>query len=158
MIAHERNLVRLQQFNVLLKMSQISLPLHLILPTIISAVCLGLLYINRTRLANTAKRPWLWISLAIFLFSYCLLLAIVTYMDISADLTLQSFDLNEDGSFSQHERTPAQKEAKRKVVTDTSRNFSFVTGFIYAAIITLSVSAFRKAYQFITSQFKEWRF
>ncbi len=124
--------------------------LHLVIPITISALALGLIFLNRRKLFTAKKRIWFWRSLTVFLLSYFLIIGVVSYIDISADLALQAFDLNGDGHFSADEQTPKQKEAMHKVIADNARNFSFITGFILSAIITFFVFMVRKIYQFIT--------
>lgn len=126
-----------------------ALKLHLIVPIVISALALGFIFFNRRQLFNERKQIWLWRSLTVFLLSYFLIVGAVTYIDISADLALQTFDLNGDGNFSADEQTPQQKKAMHKVIADNARNFSCITGLIYSGIITLLVFILGKAYQYI---------
>lgn len=125
-------------------MSPINPPIHLVLAILISVICIGVLLFTRTRFINSGQGLWLWRSLTLFFVSYCLIVSAVIYIDISADLALQAFDLNGDGSFSQHEITSEQKEAMHKVIADNARNFSFITALIFSAIITLSAIGLAK--------------
>ena len=120
-------------------MKEISLPYHLIIPSIISILILGVLVYNRKSLFKSEKRKWLWISLTLFFTLYLFIVGGTAYFDISSELTLQNFDLNGDGIFSGNEITTGQKEAMRNVVCDTGRNLSFITGFIFSGIIACFV-------------------
>jgi len=120
-------------------MNEISLPYHLIIPSIISILILGIVFYNRKRLFKSGKWKWFWISLTVFFAIYLLIVGGATYSDISSELTLRKFDLNGDGFFNGDEITTEQKKAMRNVISDTGRNFSFITGLIFSGIIAFFV-------------------
>ncbi len=120
-------------------MNEISLPYHLIIPSLISILALGIIFINRKRLFIKGKWKWFWISITLFVGIYLLIVGGATYVDISSKLALQKFDLNRDGFFSGNEITPEQEEAMQKVIADTGRNFSVITGLFFSGIIALVV-------------------
>ena len=130
-------------------MNEISLPYHLIIPSLISVLILGIIILKRKKLFANGKWKWLWISITIFFGLYLLIVGGATYSDISSELALQKFDLNGDGFFSEEEITPDQKEAFRKVISDTGRNFSFITGLIFSGFIALSVFIGGKILEYI---------
>lgn len=109
-------------------LNEISLPYHLIIPSIISILILGLIFFKRKRLFKIGKWKWFWISLTIFFVFYLFIVAGSTYSDIYAQWNLNKFDLNKDGFFSGDEITTEQKAAMRNLISDTGRNFSFITG------------------------------
>ena len=74
-----------------------------------------------------------------FFSTYLLVVGGACYTDIHAQWQLNQFDLNQDGLFSSNEITLAQKAAVKDVVSDTARNFSFITGFIFSGIIASMV-------------------
>ncbi len=61
------------------------------------------------------------------------------YLDNSLVLTLQKFDLNEDGFFGGDEITTEQRKAMRDVISDTAKTFSYLTGLVYSGIIAFLV-------------------
>jgi len=120
-------------------MSEISLPYHLIIPTAIFILFLGIILYKRKKLFRNERWKWFWISLAVFLVTYSFIVGCTTYYHISLQLNLQKFDFNGDGIFTGTERTPALKTALKKVSSDTARNFSFITGLFFSGIMALFV-------------------
>ncbi|WP_440881687.1 hypothetical protein [Tenacibaculum sp. C7A-26P2] len=120
-------------------MNKISLPYHLIIPSLISILVLGITILKRGKLFVNGKRKWLWIGITVFFVIYLLIVGGATYFDISSKFILQKFDLNEDGFFSGKEITPEQKEAIRKVISDAGRNCSFIIGIIFSSVIAFFV-------------------
>ena len=49
---------------------------------------------------------------------------------------IYSFDIDKNGFFSGSEITIEQKKAMHKLSSDTGRNFSFITGLFYSAILS----------------------
>ncbi len=126
-------------------MKEINLPYHLILPIIISIFILGLLIYKKKKMFKNGK--WFWISLIVFFTIYLLIVSGATYMDISAQLNLQKFDLNGDGFFNGSEITPDQKAAMKTLTNDTGRNFSFIIGLFLSGIIAFIVLVIGKISQ-----------
>lgn len=116
-------------------MNAISLPYHLIIPSIISILILCLLFYNRKQIFKHRKRKWFWISMTLFFTLYLLIVVGAAYSDISLKLNLQSFDLDGNGFFTKNEITAEQKMAMNKVISDVGRNLSFISGLIFSAII-----------------------
>ena len=50
-----------------------------------------------------------------------------------------SYDLNGNGSMDKSERTKGFQEAQRKVVSDTARNFVYITGVIISMLVSTTV-------------------
>lgn len=130
-------------------MNEISLPYHLIIPSIISILILGIVFYNRKRLFKNGKWKLFWISLTVFFAIYLLIVGGATYSDISSELTLRKFDLNGDGFFNGDEITTEQRKAMRNVISDTGRNFSFITGLIFSGIIAFFVFGIGKITELI---------
>ncbi|WP_191858941.1 hypothetical protein [Hanstruepera ponticola] len=130
-------------------MNEISLPYHLIIPSLISILILGIIFLKRKKLFASGKWKCFWISTAVFFGIYLLVVGGATYSDLNAQFTLNEFDLNKDGFFSGEEITSEQKEAMRKLTSDTGRNFSFITGFIFSGIIALFVFIGGKLIEYI---------
>tara|TARA_R110000868_G_scaffold22541_1_gene92438 strand:- start:814 stop:1221 length:408 start_codon:yes stop_codon:yes gene_type:complete len=125
-------------------MNEISLPFHLILPSIISILILGLIWYKGTSLFKNGKRKWFWISVTVFFSIYLFIVGWSTYTTISSEIMLNSFDLNNDGFFTKDEITLDQKAAMKNYISDTGRNFSFITGLIYSGIIAFLVCGIGK--------------
>lgn len=118
-------------------------PLHLIIPALIIICCLGVIFSRRQKLLlGQIDHRWSWRCLTAFLLIYLVILIFVIYQDISLDLNLKSFDVDENGTFTNDEITPKQQEAMRKVSLDTGRNFAYLTGLLYSAIIVWPVFVF----------------
>lgn len=65
------------------------------------------------------------------------------YFDVQLKLNLQDFDLNGDGLFTGKEITEEQTMALYKVSNDVARHFSFITGIIISAILTVCLLGLR---------------
>jgi uncharacterized protein YqgC (DUF456 family) len=133
-------------------MKEISLPYHLIIPTILSILFLGIIIYKRKSLFKSGKRKWFWISLTLFFTLYLFIVGGATYSDISSKLTLQNFDLNGDGVFSGNEITTEQKAAMRNVNSDAGRNLSFITGLIFSGIIASLVFGIGKITEYMKTK------
>lgn len=120
-------------------MSDISLPYHLIIPILISILAMGIIFLKRKILFANGKWKWFWISMTVFFGIYFLIVGGTTYSDITSELALKKFDLNGDGFYNGEEITSEQKKAMQKVISDTGRNFSFMTGLIFSGTISLFV-------------------
>ena len=72
----------------------------------------------------------------LFLGTYILIIAYVIFYDIYLQNNLNSFDIDNNGFFSGSEITIEQKKAMQKLSSDTGRNFSFITGLFYSAILS----------------------
>tara|TARA_R110001583_G_scaffold123082_1_gene274437 strand:+ start:58407 stop:58751 length:345 start_codon:yes stop_codon:yes gene_type:complete len=100
---------------------------------------LGILFYQRNKVFKNRKRKWFWISLTIFFIVYFIILSGATYSNISSKLELQKYDLNGDKFFNGDEITSKQEAAMNKVINDTGRNFSFITGIFFSGIIAFFV-------------------
>ena len=118
-------------------MTEITVPYHLATPTIICIIGLLAILVYRKRLFTSNKL--FWTSLTVFLVIYSLIVGGATYEDIYYQWDLNRYDLDKDGMFGGEEITTEQEEAMRKLTSDTGRNFSFITGFVFAAIISTVV-------------------
>ena len=118
-------------------MTEITVPYHLATPTIICIIGLLVILVYRKRLFTSNKL--FWTSFTVFLVIYLLIVGGATYEDIYYQWDLNRYDLDKDGMFGREEITTEQEEAMRKLTSDTGRNFSFITGFVFAAIISTVV-------------------
>ncbi|MBK9793106.1 MAG: hypothetical protein IPP60_08390 [Sphingobacteriales bacterium] len=118
-------------------MDEITIPYHLVIPTIICLVGLGTIIFYRKRLFT--KNKLIWTSVTVFLVLYLFIVGMATFDAIYYQLDLNRYDLNKDGMFGGKEITNEQNEAMRKLTSDTGRNFSFITGFVFALIISTAV-------------------
>jgi hypothetical protein len=118
-------------------MEEITIPYHLAIPTIISII--GLCIIAFYNKLTFGKNKLLWTSVTVFFVLYLLIIGNAALRDIYYQWDLNRYDLDKNGMFGGKEITPEQSEAMQKLVSDTGRNFSFITGFIFAAIISTVV-------------------
>ena len=118
-------------------MDEITIPYHLAIPTIICFIGLGVILFYRKRLFS--KNKLFWTSVTVFLVLYLFIVGIATFDAIYYQWDLNRYDLDKDGMFGGEEITPEQNEAMRKLTSDTGRNFSFITGFVFALIISTAV-------------------
>ena len=72
----------------------------------------------------------------LFLGTYIVIIAYVIFYDIYLQYYLNSFDIDKNGFFNGGEITTEQKKAVQKLSSDTGRNFSFITGLFYSAILS----------------------
>ena len=72
----------------------------------------------------------------LFLVTYIVIIAYVIFYDIYLQYYLNSFDIDKNGFFNGDEITIEQKKAMQKLSSDTGRNFSFIIGLFYSAILS----------------------
>ena len=120
-------------------MNEITIPYHLAIPSIFCVIGLLIILIRRKKLFADSKRKVFWISVTVFLILYLFFVGSATYDDIYYQWDLNRYDLDKDGSFSGKEITQEQIEAQFRLTNDVGRNFSFVTGLIFSAVISLVV-------------------
>lgn len=118
-------------------MNAVNIPYHLLIPCFISLIFLVIIGIKRNVLFQKNKRRWFWISVTVFFFFYLLKVGLSAFLTVFYRIELNSYDLNQDGFFSGNELTPEQEIAMQKVVSDVGRNFSFITGGIYALVMAI---------------------
>ncbi len=118
-------------------MDEITIPYHLATPTTVCVVGLLIILFYRKRLFS--KNKLLWASVTVFLVLYLLIVGRATFDAIYYQWDLNRYDLDKDGMFGGIEITDQQYEAMRKLTSDTGRNFSFITGFVFALIISTAV-------------------
>jgi hypothetical protein len=120
--------------------NDITVHYHLAIPTLISGVGLVTIVIFRKRLFGRDK--WLWTSLTVFLVVYLFIVGNAMYDDIYYQWDLNRYDLDKDGIFGGEEITKDQEAAMQRLTSDVGRNFSFITGFIFALIVAGTVFLF----------------
>ena len=118
-------------------MDEVTIPYHLATPTTICVIGLVAILFYRKRLFSNNKL--LWTSVTVFLILYLLIVGRATFDAIYYQWDLNRYDLDKDGMFGGKEITDQQNEAMRKLTSDTGRNFSFITGFAFALIISTVV-------------------
>ena len=72
----------------------------------------------------------------LFLGTYIVIIAYIIFYDIYLQYYLNSFDIDKNVFFNGDEITIEQKKAMQKLSSDTERNFSFITGLFYSAILS----------------------
>ena len=80
--------------------------------------------------------------MTVFLAAYLFVVGSTTYDDIYYQWDLNRYDLDKDGFFGGQEITKDQEAAMQRLTNDVGRNFSFVTGFIFALVISGTVYLF----------------
>jgi len=68
---------------------------------------------------------------------YLIIVGGATCESVYNQWVLYKYDLNEGGFFSGEELTKDQKSAMQSLTNDTARNFSVVTGLVFAFIISM---------------------
>ena len=75
--------------------------------------------------------------MTVFFSFYLVIVGLSAFLTVYYQIELNKYDLNQDGFFSGNELTPEQEVAMQKVVSDVGRNFSFITGGIYALVLAI---------------------
>ena len=123
-------------------MDEITIPYHLAIPTVLCLIGIIAILVNRKRLFT--KNKLLWTSITIFFGLYFVVVSKSTFDDMYYQWDLNRYDLDKDGMFGGEEITTEQSKAMQKLTSDTGRNFSFITGFIFAFIISTIFFIFGK--------------
>lgn len=113
-------------------MSELTIPFHLAVPSVLCLIGLILVLIWRRRLFTGGRRTVLWVSITIFLLIYLTIVGTCTYDDMYAQWELNQYDPDRDGFFSGEEITSQQAAAMQRLTNDVGRNFSFITAAIFA--------------------------
>ena len=120
-------------------MTEITIPYHLVIPTILCIASLLIILFARKKLFSDNKTKILWITVIVFLSIYLLIVGCATFDDIFYQWDINRYDLDKDGFFSQNEITKEQEAAMLRLTSDTGRNLSFITGLIFSLIISTGV-------------------
>jgi hypothetical protein len=128
-------------------MNEITIPFHLAIPTFLCLGILLIIFIKRQSLFRESNRKWFWISVIVFLSTYVLIVGDATIIDMVYQWDANRYDLNHDGLFGGAEITKEQEAAMQRLVNDTGRNFSFITGLIFSTIISTVVYVIGKVYK-----------
>ncbi len=133
-------------------MEKINLPYHLVIPSLISILILGIIILKRKRLFVNGKRKWFWISTTVFFVIYLLIVGMTTYVDLDCQWTVNKFDLDGNGIFTNEELTPEAEKAIGNLIHDTGRNLSFIFGIFQAGIISLFVFIAGKIFDYLKTK------
>lgn len=79
------------------------------------------------------------LALLTFFSSYTFITASSVYDTIDIELLASKYDLNKNGLYEETELTEEAKKELAKISNDTGRNFSIITGFFFALILSLFV-------------------
>ena len=134
-------------------MSEITIPYHLAVPSLICVIALLAILLFRNKLFS--KNRILWIAITVFFAFYLLIVGGATYDDIYYQWNLNRYDLDHDGIFSGQEITRESKEAMKRLTNDVGRNFSFITGFICSLILSFVTYCSGHLVKFIINQIKK---
>lgn len=114
-------------------MDELKIPYHLAIPAILCFSGLGLIVFIAKKLFQ--KRPLFWACITVFLILYLVIVGRATFDSMYFQWDLNRYDLNNDGFFTRNEITNMQCLATKKVASDTGRNLSFITGFVFSGIV-----------------------
>ncbi len=131
-------------------MNGIAIPYHLAIPSVICI--LGLIIILSYRNKLFTRNKILWLSITAFFLLYLLIVGGASYYDIYYQYEANRLGINQDGLFSINEQTEELNEVLKNLNNDVGRNFSFITGFIFAFIISLVVYIFGRLFVILTSE------
>ena len=120
-------------------MNAITIPYHLVIPTILCVAGLLTILIKRKKIFADRKRKIFWISVIVFFAFYLFIVGGATYGDIYYQYEANRLDLNKDGLFGTDEITNELSEVQGHLTNDVGRNFSFITGLIASLIISTTV-------------------
>lgn len=118
-------------------MNPISIPYHLVIPSALCVIGLFTIFVKRKYLFSGRGKTVLWTNVTVFLFLYLFIVGSATYNDIYYQWDLNQYDLDKDGFFVGKEVTKEQQEAMEKLTNDLGRNFSLITGLLFAFPISL---------------------
>jgi len=122
-----------------------TLPVHLSIITVVIICLLGFIGLKRKKFFISKKKSF-WLAVVVFLSVYLLILGLAIITDVYYQWNLERYDLDGDGFFSGKEQTKEQQVAMQKLTNDVGRNFSFITGFIFAFIIGILTYICSKLY------------
>ena len=112
---------------------------HEILPVLISVFGIFILILVRKKVPKRSYLFSLWVSGIVFFSVYIFLILSTAMLDAHYWAEYNSYDLNGNGSMDKSERTKGFQEAQRKVVSDTARNFVYITGVIISMLVSTTV-------------------
>lgn len=120
-------------------MSELTIPYHLAIPTLICILGLLSIILFREKIFTTKRNKKFWISVIVFLSCYALLVGGATCIDMYYQWDLNRYDLDKDGFFGEQEFTREQQAAMQRLTNDVGRNFSFITGLIFSFFISIAI-------------------
>ncbi|WP_047247485.1 hypothetical protein [Maribacter thermophilus] len=121
-------------------MESISIPYHLIVPSVIGFLGICLLILFKKRFWTKIYQKSFWLSAIMFFALYTIIVGWAAYEDIWLQIELNKYDLNGNLLFDGDECTNEHcKELMRKIVNDIGRNLSVFTGGVKALAIALPV-------------------
>ena len=93
------------------------------------------------------------LAIVSFFLVFALYVGAAQLLDLRLKAEMYSFDLDNDGSFSSSELTPAAEAAMENYTADTGRTFAPIVGFLYALLYTSLVFGLNKVGHSIYSRF-----
>jgi len=144
-------------------MNEILSAYYFIIPSFISILFLGLLFLNRKRVYAKSNWKWFWISMTAFFGIYFLIIGRAAYSHLSAQWELKQYDLNNDGFFTENEQAYELTQRRRKLIFDSERKTLIISGLFFSGICSLLILIggeareyfnSKKKYNFIQSDYK----
>ncbi|NJB72781.1 hypothetical protein GGR42_003272 [Saonia flava] len=106
-----------------------------IIGCILSVLGIVLLLIFKTKIHNPYLKC-LWRSSLTFFVLYILILTTVALRWNYLENQILAYDLNSNGNMEWNEYTEEYKIASQRFISDTARNFAFLTGAVFSLIIS----------------------
>ena len=119
-------------------MNPISIPYHLLIPSLISLFLLLIIGIRGKKIFRKTNRKSFWISIILFLLIYTIIVGSAMFDDLYCQWDVNKYDLNMNGIFESNEINPYQQAAFQRLINDTGRNFSIFTGLFFSGVISLT--------------------
>lgn len=79
------------------------------------------------------------VSILAFVLAYLYIVGSALFEDMYCQWDVNKYDLNRNGIFESNEIDPYQEAAMRRLMDDTGRNFSVVSGLIFSFLVSLMI-------------------
>ena len=113
--------------------------LTVLLPLTISLVVVIYLIGIKKNIAKHTLKYDLWISVFLFFVFYFLIVSTSAIIDVYIQYVYDLYDLNNNGFIESSEKTTGYENAEQNVISDTARNFAFITGAIFSFVLSMGV-------------------
>ena len=111
--------------------------LTIFLPLATSLVAVIYLINIKKKISKSSLKYDLWISVLLFFVIYFLIVSASAINGAYIQFVYDSYDINNNGFIENNEKTDGFDQAMLDVISDTARNFAFITGAIFSLILSL---------------------
>lgn len=108
------------------------------LPLAISLVAIIYLISIKKKISKISFKYDLRISVLLFFVIYFLIVSASAINDAYIQHVYESYDINNNGFIENNEKTDVFDQAMQDLISDTARNFAFITGVIFSFVLSLS--------------------